>query len=159
MLSDCHTEIDASLALRLHFCSRTNELLIPLTRYLHTLIPTPTEVANTQTRAQQGQGHGGNLRLKPFNSVNFFTSLKAHGSTLPFRSSSKRTEFYERLVFCPYFPSFLATFCYSFRSLTNASVLLFCLCRWLKTPTFGLWLAQQESIVQNVLNDNSARKT
>ncbi|KIK62649.1 hypothetical protein GYMLUDRAFT_242791 [Collybiopsis luxurians FD-317 M1] len=119
-------KIDASLALRLHFCSRTNELLIPLTRYLHTLIPTPTEVANTQTRAQQGQGHGGNLRLKPFNSVNFFASLKAHGSTLPFRSSSKRTEFYER---------------------------------WLKTPTFGLWLAQQESIVQNVLNDNSARKT
>jgi len=40
--------------------------------------------------------HG--LRLKPFNNANFFVSLKAHGSVLPFKSSSKRTEFYERSV-------------------------------------------------------------
>ncbi|KAF9065860.1 hypothetical protein BDP27DRAFT_1228430 [Rhodocollybia butyracea] len=109
-------KIDASLALRLHFCSRTNELLIPLTRYLHTLIPTPVEAA-------QGTKGTKPLRLKPFNDVNFFASLKAHGSTLPFRSGRKRTEFYER---------------------------------WLKTPAFGLWLAQQESIVQDVLNDSVA---
>ncbi|KAF5392310.1 hypothetical protein D9757_001611 [Collybiopsis confluens] len=123
-------KIDASLALRLHFYSRTNELLIPLTRYLHTLIPTPTQVAQQgQQRGQKGGiagGGGEKLRLKPFNSVNFFVSLKAHGSTLPFRSSGKRKEFYER---------------------------------WLKTPAFGLWLAQQESIVQDVLDDNLARKT
>ncbi|KAJ4480145.1 hypothetical protein J3R30DRAFT_3701503 [Lentinula aciculospora] len=122
---DSTTEIDASLALRLHFCSRTNELLIPLTRYLHTLIPTPTEVAQIEKKTGEG-GPDLSLRLKSFNSVNFFASLKAHGSTLPFRSSSKRWEFYER---------------------------------WLKTPAFGLWLAQQESIVQNVLNDNVARKS
>lgn len=36
------------------------------------------------------------LRLKPFNNTNFFASLKAHGSVLPFKSNSKRTEFYQR---------------------------------------------------------------
>lgn len=30
--------------------------------------------------------------------------------------------------------------------------------RWLKTPAFGLWLAQQETIVQDVLHDNVGRK-
>ncbi|KAJ3744021.1 hypothetical protein DFH05DRAFT_1525026 [Lentinula detonsa] len=118
-------KIEASLALRIHFCSRTNELLIPLTRYLHTLIPTPTEVAHIEKKMGKG-GTNGSLRLKPFNSANFFASLKAHGATLPFRSSSKRSDFYER---------------------------------WLKTPAFGLWLAQQEIIVQDVLNDNVARKS
>ncbi|KAJ3712173.1 hypothetical protein C8R42DRAFT_687227 [Lentinula raphanica] len=118
-------KIDGSLALRLHFCSRTNELLIPLTRYLHTLIPTPAEVAQIEKNMGKG-GTDRSLRLKPFNTANFFVSLKTHGATLPFRSSSKRTEFYER---------------------------------WLKTPAFGLWLAQQETIVQDVLNDNVIRKT
>jgi hypothetical protein len=27
---------------------------------------------------------------------------------------------------------------------------------WLKSPAFGTWLAQQEQIVQNVLNDSPA---
>ncbi|KAE9409613.1 hypothetical protein BT96DRAFT_984670 [Gymnopus androsaceus JB14] len=49
-------KIDASLSLRLHFCSRTNELLIPLTRYLHTLIPTPTEVARNNNNNNNGVG-------------------------------------------------------------------------------------------------------
>ncbi|KAF5358764.1 hypothetical protein D9758_008558 [Tetrapyrgos nigripes] len=109
--------LSASLMLRRHFCSRTNELLLPLARYLNTLIPTPSEVSKSGTK-------NGSLRLKPFNSTNFFASLKAHGTTLPFRSASKRTEFYER---------------------------------WLKTPAFGLWLGQQESIVQDVLRENAAR--
>ncbi|ESK95846.1 family with sequence similarity member b [Moniliophthora roreri MCA 2997] len=100
-------KLDFSLILRRHFCSRTNELLLPLTRYLNTLIPTPTEVASEASP-----------RLKPFNNANFFASLRAHGTPLPFKSTSKRTEFYER---------------------------------WLKTPAFGLWLAQQERIVQGVL--------
>ncbi|KAJ4493064.1 hypothetical protein C8J55DRAFT_556035 [Lentinula edodes] len=120
-------KIEASLALRLHFCSRTNELLIPLTRYLHTLIPTPTEIARLDRNMGKGDASTKSLlRLKPFHSANFFVSLKSHGSTLPFRSSSKRLEFYER---------------------------------WLKTPAFGLWLAQQETIVQDVLHDNVGRKS
>ncbi|KAK7461946.1 hypothetical protein VKT23_008378 [Stygiomarasmius scandens] len=110
-------KLDASLMLRRHFCSRTNELLLPLARYLNTLIPTPSELTNSSMK-------NGPPRLKPFNSTNFFASLKAHGTTLPFRSTSKRTEFYER---------------------------------WLKTPAFGLWLGQQESIVQDVLRENAAR--
>ncbi|KAG6861106.1 hypothetical protein C0995_003835 [Termitomyces sp. Mi166 len=107
---DARQKLLASLALRRHFHSRTTELITPLARYLNTLIPTPTEVAQTSTH--------NTLRLKPFNNANFFASLKAHGSTLPFRSASKRIDFYERL---------------------------------LKTPGFGLWLAQQEQIVEGVL--------
>ena len=84
-------ELDASLILRQHFCSRTTALITPVARYLNTLIPNPTEV--TQARKS-----GRILRLKPFNSVSFFTSLKTHGGTLPFRSKTKRMEFYERLL-------------------------------------------------------------
>ena len=109
------SELDISLALRRHFCSRTTELLTPLSRYLNTLIPSPSEVTSARP-----SGH--TLRLKPFNSAHFFKCLKSHGSTLPFLSTSKRAEFYER---------------------------------WLKTPAFGLWLAQQEHIVENVLNEKS----
>ncbi|KAH0585482.1 hypothetical protein H2248_008722 [Termitomyces sp. 'cryptogamus'] len=109
---DAKQKLLASLALRQHFHSRTTELITPLARYLNTLIPTPIEVARTSTHSP--------LRLKPFNNVNFFASLRAHGSTLPFRSTSRRTEFYERL---------------------------------LKTPGFGLWLAQQEQIVEGVLKE------
>lgn len=55
---------------------------------------------------------------------------------LPFKSSSKKTEFYERYVVY-----FLICF---------VPIYLF---RWLKSPAFGTWLAQQEQIVQAVLND------
>jgi hypothetical protein len=50
--------------------------------------------------------------------------LKSQGSTLPFKSNSKRKEFYER---------------------------------WLKCPSFGLWLNEQEGIVQGVLKENVER--
>ncbi|CAA7266811.1 unnamed protein product [Cyclocybe aegerita] len=185
---DDRAKMEASLALRRHFCSRSTQLITPLARYLNTLIPSPTEVkrardassytpsyassfslsvpsttnssssslarsslsptpassstllspdiisplsATTPTQQRQNQsthsfasvmnaGQSQTLRLKSFNNANFFTSLKTHGSILPFKSSSKRTEFYER---------------------------------WLKSPAFGAWLAQQEQIVQSVLND------
>ncbi|KAJ3514657.1 hypothetical protein NLJ89_g2253 [Agrocybe chaxingu] len=185
---DDRAKMDASLALRRHFCSRSTQLITPLARYLNTLIPSPTEVkrardassyipshassyslnvpsttnsssssltrpspsltpassstllspevtsplsATTPTQRRQNQstnsfasvmnaGQSQTLRLKSFNNANFFASLKTHGSILPFKSSSKRTEFYER---------------------------------WLKSPAFGAWLAQQEQIVQSVLND------
>ncbi|KAL0577978.1 hypothetical protein V5O48_004015 [Marasmius crinis-equi] len=106
-------KLRASLVLRRHFCTRTNELLIPLSRYLNTLIPTPSEVASNSDKK---------LKLKPFNMDSFFASLKTYGSTLPFRSNSKRNDFYER---------------------------------WLKTPSFGLWLGEQERIVQGVLRERS----
>ncbi|KAF8333860.1 hypothetical protein F5887DRAFT_991661 [Amanita rubescens] len=89
------TQLDSSLVLRRHFCSRTRDFLAPLTRYLHTLIPSPAEVTIARDT--------GNIRMKPFNSEHFFTSLKANGSTLPFRSSRQRTEFYERWLKTPAF--------------------------------------------------------
>ena len=88
----CIAEIDASLILRRHFCSRTAALLVPLNRYLTTLIPTPAESSFKQSS-----------RLKPFNTISFLASLKAHGSPLPFRSTSKRKEFYERWLKTPAF--------------------------------------------------------
>ncbi|KAG1733582.1 uncharacterized protein EDB91DRAFT_1299812 [Suillus paluster] len=105
--------IQASLDLRRHFCLRTNTMLVPLNRYLNTLIPSPTECITVS----------GCRRLKPFSSADFFSSLKANGSPLPFKSAAKRREFYER---------------------------------WLKTPAFGLWLAQQEEVVQKTLQDKWA---
>ncbi|KAF9532638.1 hypothetical protein CPB83DRAFT_784718 [Crepidotus variabilis] len=200
---DDRARMDASLALRRHFCSRTTQVITPLARYLNTLIPSPVEVHRARqalvyaplsssasslfpspsvsrtslfpssptpsvpgsassasslaspmitpsssispagSRSSLGLGLTPTnekspdspmsatvtptatrtvpgLRLKAFNNANFFTSLKAHGSILPFKSTSKRTEFYER---------------------------------WLKSPAFGAWLAQQEQIVQNVLNE------
>ncbi|KAF8879304.1 hypothetical protein CPB84DRAFT_1687970 [Gymnopilus junonius] len=104
---DDKARMDASIALRRHFCSRSTQLITPLARYLNTLIPSPSESNKA-------------LRLKPFNSSNFLASLKAYKSVLPFKSTSKMVEFYQR---------------------------------WLKSPAFGTWLAQQEQIVQNVLNE------
>ncbi|KAM5538521.1 hypothetical protein V8D89_007854 [Ganoderma adspersum] len=77
----------ASEALHQHFAARTTALLVPLQRYLQTLIPTPTE-----SRSPLPTG----TRLKPFHDAAFFSSLKAHGSVLPFKSSSKQREFYEQ---------------------------------------------------------------
>ncbi|KAG2017591.1 FAM116B protein [Coprinopsis cinerea AmutBmut pab1-1] len=92
----------ASLDLRRHFCSRTTQLITPLARYLNSLIPTPQEV-----KSARGRGSTNTLRLKPFNNANFLASLKAHGSTLPFKSTSRRTEFYERWLRSPAFATWL----------------------------------------------------
>ncbi|KAH9047385.1 hypothetical protein EDB84DRAFT_484060 [Lactarius hengduanensis] len=89
---------EASFGLRRHFSSRSAALLVPLNRYLNTLIPRPSEVSRATT----------DLRLKPFNNVNFFTSLKAHGAALPFKSSTKQREFYERWLRTPAFGLWLA---------------------------------------------------
>jgi len=111
------TEHEASTTLRRHFCSRTAALLVPLNRYLNTLIPTPSETLHGRTAGR---------RLKPFSDSNFFNSLKRYGGPLLFRSSSKQHEFYER---------------------------------WLHTLAFGLWLAQQEEVVERVLRENAGQGT
>ena len=90
----CDTEIETSLNLRRHFCSRTAALLVPLNRYLTTLIPSPAESASSS---------GQSSRMKPFSTTSFLASLKAHGSPLPFRSTSRRMEFYERWLKTPAF--------------------------------------------------------
>ena len=94
VLSDpCTLVEEAESSLRRHFSSRSAALLVPLNRYLNTLIPRPSEVS----------GATADLRLKPFNNSNFFASLKAHGAALPFRSSTKRRELYERWLRTPAF--------------------------------------------------------
>ncbi|KZT20425.1 DUF1630-domain-containing protein [Neolentinus lepideus HHB14362 ss-1] len=113
---DDRLKMEASLALRRHFGSRTNELLVPLHRYLNTLIPSLAAQSSPSMYTQR--------KLKPFSTKDFLTSLKANGSPLPFRSASRRSEFYSR---------------------------------WLRTPAFGLWLAQQEEVVEEALRDSPHR--
>ena len=134
----------ASEALREHFCSRTTAFLVPLQRYLNTLIPTPADrsapptpipssadfhsssgslaIPQPDTHHTHHAGtpatHVVHPRLKAFSETAFFASLKANGAPLPFKSGAKRREFYER---------------------------------WLRTPAFGVWLAAQEEVVNKVL--------
>ncbi|KAF8123478.1 hypothetical protein EV363DRAFT_1356585 [Boletus edulis] len=89
-------QIRASLAMRGHFCARTNAMLVPLNRYLNTLMPSPLE-RNT-----------GKARLKPFSSNDFLASLKKSPSALPFKSSSKQKEFYDKWLRSPAFGLWLA---------------------------------------------------
>ncbi|KAF9234226.1 hypothetical protein BU15DRAFT_90060 [Melanogaster broomeanus] len=72
-------EIKASLDVRRHFCSRTNAVMVPLNRYLNTLIPPPSQCGAESGLARQ---------LRPFNPKDFFASLKSSPSALPFKSSS-----------------------------------------------------------------------
>ncbi|KAI0690632.1 hypothetical protein BC835DRAFT_1521561 [Cytidiella melzeri] len=142
-------QLQASEALREHLASRTTAFLVPLQRYLNTLIPThadrsatPSPTSSTATFAMSTLGRKGPTtplpskqtslavpapfaqpRLRPFNENAFFASLKANGSPLPFKSSAKRKDFYER---------------------------------WLRTRAFGLWLAAQEEVVNRVLSEPPA---
>ncbi|KAI5122741.1 hypothetical protein M0805_009826 [Coniferiporia weirii] len=111
-----------ALLLRRHFTTRAVQFLVPLNRYLNTLIPTPsTSTSNnssspsltnsTQRRSPQS--------LKAFNRDHFFASLKTHGSPLPFRSAAKQREFYDR---------------------------------WLRSSAFGLWMARQEEAINKFLH-------
>ncbi|KAJ7454663.1 hypothetical protein FB451DRAFT_1049181 [Mycena latifolia] len=85
----------ASLELRRHFHARTTEMLVPLSRYLHTLIPTPAERAAAPAAL---------LRMRAFSAPAFLESLKTGaGAALPFRSTARRKEFYERWLRTPAF--------------------------------------------------------
>lgn len=88
--------MQASLDMRRHFCTRTNAILVPLNRYLNTLMPSPSECST------------GKARLKPFSTSGFFASLKKSPSALPFKSSSKQKEFYDRWLRSPAFGLWLA---------------------------------------------------
>ncbi|KAI0925944.1 hypothetical protein AcW1_008239 [Taiwanofungus camphoratus] len=86
---------DASALLRQHLSSRTSAFLVPLQRYLQTLIPTPAEAAQM-------------LRLKPFSERDFLVSLRGHGTPLPFKSARKAKEFYTRWIRTPAFGVWIA---------------------------------------------------
>ncbi|KAG8690012.1 hypothetical protein FRC11_014429, partial [Ceratobasidium sp. 423] len=61
-----------------------------------TVSPAPSSVALSDAR------------VKPFNSKDFFTSLKTHGAQLPFRSAAKQKEFYERWLKSPAFGAWIS---------------------------------------------------
>jgi hypothetical protein len=94
----------ASQSLRRHFSARTASFLAPLNRYLHSLIPSPAEASANVTASPRSKP-----RLKAFNSTHFLASLKAYGTPLPFRSSTKQREFYERWLRTPAFALWLAS--------------------------------------------------
>lgn len=71
-------------------------MLLPLNRYLNTLIPSPLE------------RNAGQARLKPFSPSDFFVSLKKSPSALPFKSSSRQREFYNKWLRSPAFGLWLA---------------------------------------------------
>lgn len=91
-----------ALLLRRHFTTRSVQFLVPLTRYLNTLIPPHSSAAASPTVS------GKPLALKSFNRDHFFSSLKTHGSPLPFRSASRQKEFYERWLRSPAFGLWMA---------------------------------------------------
>ena len=78
-------QIEVSLTLRRHFASRTTELLVPLNRYLTSLIPSPNPNLSIKAPRQ---------RLKAFNTADFLASLKTHGSPLPFRAGKQKVRAY-----------------------------------------------------------------
>lgn len=132
--------------LRQHFSARATGFLVPLNRYLTSLIPTPQSSPNIPSegpgpalRIQRGpstsstsspssrlevsgprRGASPQKRMAPFSSDDMLASLQRYGSPLPFKSTSKRKEFYER---------------------------------WLRTNAFGAWLMREEEIVKRVLAD------
>ncbi|KAL4248032.1 hypothetical protein ABKN59_002409 [Abortiporus biennis] len=173
-IGDDRAKTDASTALRQHFSARTTALLVPLQRYLNTLLPTPSESAaihipstpslrthlsstsnlgpstpsspssytslpspnpsspfNPSTPVIPPSPAPNSLRLKPFSSTAFLQSLhpSSHSRTLappsllPFKSTAKQREFYEK---------------------------------WLRSRAFGIWLGEQEEMVKRVLEERCA---
>jgi hypothetical protein len=125
--------------LRQHFAARANGLLVPLNRYLTSLIPTPnsspaipSQVPESSRRTMTGgQVHmtdGKKLtstpiqRMAPFNPGDMLASLQRYGSPLQWKSTARRKEFYER---------------------------------WLRTNAFSAWLMREEGIVTRVLAERA----
>ncbi|KAB5595770.1 Polarity axis stabilization protein [Ceratobasidium theobromae] len=122
--------------LRQHFAQRSQQLLVPLNRYFSSLLPKPIDsnhsptpllapspapslrTPSPATSAVPPSSHrlsptppapGRTItRVKPFNSKDFFASLKTHGAQLPFRSTTKQKEFYERWLKSPAFGAWIS---------------------------------------------------
>ncbi|CAE6352562.1 unnamed protein product [Rhizoctonia solani] len=127
-----------TMVLRQHFAQRSQQLLAPLNRYFSNLLPKPTDyspspslhapspspsfhilspgssvAASPATRPLTASPAPSSVtlsdvRVKPFNSKDFFASLKTHGAQLPFRSAAKQKEFYERWLKSPAFGAWIS---------------------------------------------------
>lgn len=130
--------LHVSNLLRKHFAERANGLMVPLNRYLTSLIPTPnssplipgqvpeTRGTTTATSGRLLRAPPRSQRMAPFNATDMLASLQRYGSPVPFKSTAKRREFYER---------------------------------WLRTNAFSAWLMREEEIVMRVLAERNSVAT
>lgn len=91
---DREAKYKASSLLRQHFHARTTAVLVPLNRYLTSLIPTSLTPSSTPSNPHSS----GSPRIASFNRDKFFASLMTYGSPLPFKSAAKQQEFYQRWI-------------------------------------------------------------
>ncbi|CAE6480717.1 unnamed protein product [Rhizoctonia solani] len=131
-------QLQMEMILRQHFAQRSQQLLAPLNRYFSNLLPKPTNYSPSPSLHAPSPAPSFNVlspgssvapspavrplttspappsvvlsdvRVKPFNSKDFFASLKTHGAQLPFRSASKQKEFYERWLKSPAFGAWIS---------------------------------------------------
>lgn len=92
---DREAKYKASALLRQHFHARTTAILVPLNRYMTSLIPT---LSHSSLSALSNPPSSRLPRIASFNRDKFFASLKTHGSPLPFKSAAKQQEFYQRWI-------------------------------------------------------------
>ena len=92
---DREAKYKASSLLRQHFHARTTAILVPLNRYLTSLIPTSLKLSVSTPSNLRSSG---SPRIASFNRDKFFASLMTYGSPLPFKSAAKQQEFYQRWI-------------------------------------------------------------
>src|SRR5258706_3129442 len=92
---DREAKYKASALIRQHFHARTTAILVPLNRYLTSLIPT---LSHPFLSTPSNPPSSRLPRIASFNRDKFFSSLKTHGSPLPFKSTAKQQEFYQRWI-------------------------------------------------------------
>ena len=92
---DREAKYKASALIRQHFHARTTAILVPLNRYLTSLIPT---LSHSSLSTPSNPPSSRLPRIASFNRDKFFSSLKTHGSPLPFKSTAKQQEFYQRWI-------------------------------------------------------------
>jgi hypothetical protein len=104
-------ELESTHQLRKHFATRSSEILLPLNRYFTSLIPTSYATISSRPASIASEIRPSpefSASLGSFVPSAFFTSLKTHGSPLPFRSQAKQKDFYERWLRSPAFGFWLA---------------------------------------------------
>lgn len=156
-----YPEKEASAALHRHLSSRTAALLVPLQRYLQTLIPTPVERANSPLSSPSLSPSPSSPSVSsPQSSPSPPTS---HQSTLAIPTSRITTPASSRPgtpLVTPHHrlksfsvPAFMASLKVHgsplpFKSTAKQQAFYE---RWVRTPAFGVWLARQEEVVHRVL--------
>ncbi|KAG8701112.1 hypothetical protein FRC09_005550 [Ceratobasidium sp. 395] len=90
-----------------HFPSPSPSLNVPSPGTSRT--PSPALRSKPISPATSSMGVSApDFRVRPFNTKEFFASLKKHGAQLPFRSPGKQKEFYERWLKSPAFGAWIS---------------------------------------------------